>query len=102
MNISFGKKKSQSQDIDGPPTPDTEATHSPSGRGFSSKFGDYGRSISSMSKKMSSVTSALGMGENEDSDNRKSDSKQAERSREVERLVEHFRYTLHAVYIYAV
>jgi len=91
MNISFGKKKSQSQDIDGPPTPDTEATHSPSGRGFSSKFGDYGRSISSMSKKMSSVTSALGMGENEDSDNRKSDSKQAERSREVERLVEHFR-----------
>lgn len=71
-------------------TPVEESPSSPNKKGFGSKFDGFGRSISS---KMSSISNALG-GDDEESSHKAFD-KQLEKFREVELLVENFRYPFH-------
>lgn len=92
MNLSFGSLSgnknappARRNSIDAEPEDNSPAKGS---SGFSSKLGDYGRSISGMSKKVTSAASALVMSD----DKEKTPNKQfIERQKQVEQLVENFR-----------
>jgi hypothetical protein len=81
MNLSFGRKNSDAEVTE-------DISPSKGSGGFSSKLGDYGRSISGMSKKVTSAASALVMSDEKE----KTPNKQnMERQKHVEQLVENFR-----------
>lgn len=92
MNLSFGSLGGKSS----APVRKNSIDHEPEeispvkgSSGFSSKLGDYGRSISGMSKKVTSAASALVMSD----DKEKSTPNKAtvDRQKQVEQLVENFR-----------
>ena len=82
MNLSFGRKNSEADAVleDISPSKGTG--------GFSSKLGDYGRSISGMSKKVTSAASALVMSDEKE---RTPNKQNLERQKYIEQLVETFR-----------
>lgn len=98
MNISFGGLGSSSKN-NPPPVrrnsldPEDEAASPPakgSSSGFSSKLGDYSRSFSGMSKKVTSVASALVMSDEKEKAVTPNKSL-IEKQKQVEQLVENFR-----------
>lgn len=95
MNISFGSLGGKSSSapvrrnsIDNEPE---EVSPAKGSSGFSSKLGDYGRSISGMSKKVTSAASALVMSDDKEKITTPSKSI-IDRQKQVEQLVENFRY----------
>jgi hypothetical protein len=93
MNLSFGSLSgnktappARKNSIDAEPI--EEISPSKGSSGFSSKLGDYGRSISGMSKKVTSVASALVMSDEKEKTPNKAN---IERQKQVEQLVENFR-----------
>lgn len=81
MNLSFGRKNSEAEVLE-------DVSPSKGTGGFSSKLGDYGRSISGMSKKVTSAASALVMSDEKE---RTPNKQNIERQKYIEQLVETFR-----------
>jgi hypothetical protein len=95
MNLSFGSLSgnktapvARKNSIDAEPV--EEISPSKGSSGFSSKLGDYGRSISGMSKKVTSVASALVMSDEKEKE-KTPNKPNLERQKQVEQLVENFR-----------
>lgn len=95
MNLSFGSLGGKSNPPVRRNSIDSEqediSPQKGSSSGFSSKLGDYGRSISGMSKKVTSAASALVMSDDKDK-NITPNKTTIEKQKQVEQLVENFRY----------